>query len=256
MGSEAPRPVVGIPSCRRFIDPQHYHTVGEKYLTAVAEAAGAIPVIFPSLGKALALELVLSHCDGVMLTGSPSNVEPYRYDGKPSRPGTMHDAYRDATTLELIPRIVSAGIPLFGICRGFQEINVAYGGTLHQNVHEQDEMHDHREDPSQPLAVQYAPAHEVELMAGGLLAAVAGGRRQRVNSVHHQGVERLGSGLVVEACAPDGLVEAVRVAGAPGFTLGVQWHPEWRPADDPFYSGIFELFGNACQAFADRRKAA
>ncbi len=250
MGADNSRPLVGVAACRKFIKPHYYHAAGEKYLTALVDAAALTPVILPALDQPAGFETILGCCNGILLTGSPSNVEPHHYDGGSSRPGTLHDPHRDATTLELIPAVIRAGIPLLGICRGFQEINVAYGGSLHQNVHEEDEMHDHRENPDQPLEVQYGPAHEVELVPGGMLSRLCGRDRERVNSIHHQGIERVGRGLTVEARAPDGLVEAFTVTGAPGFTLAVQWHPEWRPGDNPFYSSLFQAFGSACRQYA------
>jgi len=158
--------------------------VGEKYILAVIEPAGGLPVLIPALGGQLDLEQLLAEVDGILFTGSPSNVEPRHYAGDASAPGTDHDPGRDATTLPLIPRAVAAGVPVFGICRGFQEMNVAFGGTLWQKVQEQPGKLDHREDKAQPLDVQYAPAHEVELLEGGVLRAIAGAGRVKVNSLH------------------------------------------------------------------------
>ena len=153
----------------------------------------------------------------------------------------------------MITRAVEAGLPVFGICRGFQEMNVAFGGTLIQNLQEQPGLLDHREDKTQPLEGQYAPAHEVELTEGGLLNRIAGQRRIKVNSVHSQGVGRLGAGLLTEAVAEDGVIEAFRVDGAPAFALAVQWHPEWRVMDNPFSRALFAAFGQAGRARASRR---
>ena len=250
------KPLIGIPADRRLLGPHPFHCVGEKYLMAVAEAADALPVVVPSLGAdGLDLDELLRHFDGVLLTGSPSNVEPRHYDGPPSDPETLHDPQRDATTLPLIPRAVAAGLPVFAICRGFQEMNVAYGGALWQKVHEVPGLADHREDKEAPLDVQYGPAHELRLEPGGLLERLAGGDRVVVNSVHGQGVQTLGPGLVVEGRAPDGLVEAFRVAGAPGFTLAVQWHPEWKAMQNPFSRAMFAAFGDAARARSRGRSA-
>jgi len=188
-----------------------------------------------------------------MLTGSPSNVEPHRYGGPASAEGTLHDAERDATTLPLIRAAIDMGVPLLGICRGFQELNVAFGGTLHQRVHEVPGMRDHREDKTAPVEVQYAKAHPVRLAPDGLLARIAGTDELRVNSVHGQGIDRLAPGLSVEATAPDGLVEAVRVDGAGAFALAVQWHPEWRFWEDSASAALFAAFGDAARARAERR---
>jgi putative glutamine amidotransferase len=228
--------------------------VGEKYISAVAEAADAIPLVIPALGERN-LDEVLERVDGVLLTGSPSNVEPHRDTGPPSDPDTWHDPHRDATTLPLVPRVVAAGMPLFAICRGFQEMNVAYGGTLWQKVQEVPGLADHRENKEDPLEVQYAPVHHVELVAGGTLHRIAGADRVMVNSLHAQGVQRLGDGLEVEARAPDGLIEGFRVRGAPGFTLAVQWHPEWQVMKNPFSRALFAAFGEAARVHAKGRRS-
>jgi putative glutamine amidotransferase len=239
------RPVIGLPADRRMIGHHPFHAVGEKYIRAVTEAADAIPFLIPSLGEALDLEEVLARVDGILFTGSPSNVEPHRYEGPESSAGTLHDPHRDATTLPLIPRAVESGVPVLGICRGFQEMNVAFGGTLHQNVHAVAGFLDHRDDESLALEEQYGPAHDVALEPDGVLRRLAGADRVRVNSLHSQGVDRLGSRLVVEARAPDGLVEAFRVKDAPRFALAVQWHPEWKVMSNSFSRALFAAFGAA-----------
>src|SRR5262245_36094199 len=155
------RPVIGLPADRRMIGHHPFHAVGEKYLLAIAEASNAIPLIIPALGDRFSVAEILETVDGLVFTGSPSNVEPVHYKGASSAPGTLHDAARDATTLPLIPAAIEQGVPVFGICRGFQEMNVAYGGTLHQKLHEVTGLSDHREDETQPLDVQYGPKHEV-----------------------------------------------------------------------------------------------
>ncbi len=222
--------------------------VGEKYIEAVALGAHAMPVLIPALGSELDLPSLLDACDGLLLTGSASNVEPHHYGGPASEPGTLHDPNRDATTLPLIPRAVAAGLPVLAICRGFQEMNVAFGGTLCQRLHEVSGNLDHREDEATPLEIQYGPAHEVLLEPGGVLRDMAGRDRLQVNSLHWQGIRTLGSGLLVEARAPDGVIEAFRVADAPSFALGLQWHPEWRFAQNPFSSALFAAFGEASRA--------
>jgi putative glutamine amidotransferase len=241
------RPLIGIPADRRVLGPQPYHLVGEKYLTAVLDAAGGLPVIVPAIGRELEMEDLLGTVDGLLFMGSPSNVEPHRYRGEPSAAGTLHDPHRDDTTLPLIPKAVAAGVPVLGICRGCQEMNVAYGGTLWQQLDAVPGHLQHREDVGQPLEAQYALAHEVELMPGGLLERLAGAGRIRVNSLHGQGVRELGGGLAVEARAPDGLIEAFRVADARRFALAVQWHPEWQVMQNPFSRALFAAFGAACR---------
>jgi putative glutamine amidotransferase len=230
-----------------------FHAVGEKYARAVLEASGGLPLLIPALAEELRLEELVGRLDGLLFTGSPSNVEPRHYEGPPSHPGTLHDPARDATTLPLIRKAVRAGVPVLGICRGFQEVNVAFGGSLHQRVHEVPGHLDHRDDESQPLDVQYGPAHDVVLAPGGLLRRLAETDRVRVNSLHSQGIERLGQGLAVEARAPDGLIEAFRVEDAARFALAVQWHPEWQVMDDPFSRALFSAFGAACRDRAESR---
>jgi len=219
--------------------------VGEKYARAVLDAAGAAPLLIPSLADELGFDELLQRLDGLLFTGSPSNVEPHRYEGPPSAPGTLHDPARDATTLPLIRKAVRAGVPVFGICRGFQEMNVAFGGTLHQRLHEVPGHLDHRDDETQPLEVQYGPAHDVTLEPGGVLRALAASGRIQVNSLHNQGIDRLGAELAVEARAPDGVIEAFRVRDAQRFALAVQWHPEWKVMSNPFSRALFAAFGQA-----------
>jgi len=248
------KPVIGIPADRRLLGRHYFHCVGEKYIRAVAEGAHAVPVLIPSLGEALNVRELLADFDGILLTGSPSNVEPHHYSGPPSDPGTLHDAARDATTLPLIPHVVEGGMPLLAICRGFQEMNVAFGGTLWQKLHEVEGLRDHREDLKAPLEEQYGPAHDVELTRGGLLQRLAGKDRITVNSLHSQGVQTLGRDLEIEASAPDGVVEAFRVRNAPSFAVAVQWHPEWQFSENPFSIALFAAFGEAARERAHENR--
>jgi len=250
------RPVIGLPADRRMIGHHPFHAVGEKYLRAVLDAADAVPVLLPALGDLVSVDEVLGIVDGLVFTGSPSNVEPVRYSGPTSAPGTLHDLDRDATTLPLIPEAVERGIPVLGICRGFQEMNVAYGGTLTQKLHEVPGYLDHRDDETQPLDVQYGPAHDVVLEEGGLLRELAGTDRIRVNSLHQQGVERLADRLIVEARAPDGVIEAFRVRGAQRFALAVQWHPEWKVMSNSFSRALFAAFGASTRERLGQRRSA
>ena len=236
-----------------MIGAHPFHVVAEKYARALLDAADALPLLIPSMAEELRFDELVERLDGLLFTGSPSNVEPYHYSGPPSVPGTLHDPARDATTLPLIRKAVEKGVPVLGICRGFQEVNVAFGGSLHQRVHEVPGHLDHRDDDSQPLEVQYGPAHEVVLEPGGLLRALADTERVRVNSLHWQGIERLGQGLAVEARAPDGLIEAFRVQTAACFALAVQWHPEWKVMENPFSHALFAAFGAACRDRARSR---
>ena len=262
MTFNGPLPLVGIPADVREIGIHPFHAVGEKYINAVAHGSGAFPVIIPAFGEGrdlaaldgrYSLDAVIERLDGLFLTGSPSNVMPERYDGPDSAPGTRHDDQRDCLTLPLIRAAVEAGLPLFAVCRGIQEVNVAFGGTLHQRIQEAPGKLDHREDKELPREEQYGPAHEIALTEGGLLAGLAGAAEAMVNSLHSQGIDRVAEGLVVGATAPDGIVEAVRVAKAGAFALAVQWHPEWRFAEDPFSLALFEAFGDAVRARARGR---
>ena len=230
-----------------MIGPHPFHAVGEKYIAAVTQAADCLPLLIPVLESPLDITEILRRVDGIFFTGSPSNVEPKHYAGPDSVPGTLHDPHRDATTLSLIPRAVASGVPVFGVCRGFQEMNVAMGGTLHQRVQEVAGFADHREDKDQPLEAQYAPVHDVVLEPGSLLRRLAGTDRVRVNSLHAQGVDRLGPDLAVEARAPDGLIEAFSVRSAPAFALAVQWHPEWQVMNNEFSKALFAEFGKAAR---------
>ena len=197
---------------------------------------------------------VLDRIDGLLLPGSPSNVHPSHYDGGESQTPDRHDLERDATTLRLIPEAIKRGMPVLAICRGIQELNVALGGTLHQQVHEVPRRIDHRPGPG-PIEAKYAPIHLVSL--SGQLARIVGSPKILVNSLHGQAIDMPAPGLAVEAVAPDGTIEAVRVETAPGFAFGVQWHPEWGYADDSASLAIFRAFGEACRAYQSGfRKAA
>ena len=253
-------PLVGLPTDLKQIGAHPFLAVGEKYARAVVDGAGAIPILWPTLQPPLPLGELLDTVDGVLLTGAVSNIEPHHYGDEPSYEGNLHDPARDATTLPLAKLAVEMGVPVLALCRGFQEVNVAFCGSLYQKVHEVEGHLDHRENPDDPLERRYAPAHAVTFNPGGLLARIAGAPSARVNSLHGQGVARLGTGLKVEAVAPDGLIEAFSLskgdADGGGFLLGVQWHPEWRVAENPFYLSVFRAFGDACRKRAARRNAA
>lgn len=248
------RPIVLVPACTRQIGHFPNHAAQNKYVNAVVLGAQCMPLILPSLAELTDMEAVLAVADGVMLTGSASNVHSDLY-GQPIRnPALPLDAARDATTLPLIRAAVKRGIPLLGICRGFQEINVALGGTLHQAVQELPGMMDHRDREDDSLDVQYGPAHPIRLTPGGKFAHMLGNPEEIVvNSLHGQGVDVLAPGLTVEAVAHDGLVEAYTVGAAQGFTLAVQWHPEWRITENPDSMKMFQAFGNACRDYQARR---
>lgn len=245
-------PVVLVPACNQPVGRHPAHTAGKKYIDAV-RLAGALPLIVPPLA-ADQLDALLEVADGLLLTGSPSNVHPRHFDEDVLDPSLPLDPERDAWTLPLIPRALSAGMPMFAICRGFQEVNVALGGSLHQAVHRVPGMMDHRERDEDPLERQYGPAHPLAVEPGGLLARILQKDRIEVNSLHGQGVNRLAPGLRVEARAPDGLVEAFSIERGPGFALAVQWHPEWQASANPVSMRLLQAFGDAARAFRDRRR--
>lgn len=247
-----PLPIVLVPACNRSLGDHPFHVAGRKYIDAV-RLAGCQPLVVPgaSLGE---LDALLDLAHGVLLTGSRSNVHPSHFDAPVHDPRLPLDPERDAWTLPLIPRVLDRGVPLFAICRGFQETNVALGGTLHQAVQEVPDRHDHRAPDGAPAERQYAPAHPVTVTPGGLLAELLDTPRFEVNSVHGQGVHRLARGLRVEAVAPDGLVEAFSLPAAAGFNLAVQWHPEWQAATNPVSRRLFAAFGSACEAYRDRHR--
>jgi putative glutamine amidotransferase len=214
-----------------------------------------MPLVLPALGELTDMEAVLDVADGVMLTGSASNVHADLYGQAIHDPALPLDAARDATTLPLIRAAVKRGIPVLGICRGFQEMNVALGGTLHQAVQEVPGMMDHRDKEDDSLEVQYGAAHRVRIAPGGKFAQMLGNPTEiMVNSLHGQGVDQLAPGFVVEAVADDGLVEAYTVSTAPGFTLAVQWHPEWLITENRDSMKMFDAFGKACRAYRDSKK--
>lgn len=246
------KPVVLLPACNRpSTSGQMRHTVGDKYVAAV-RLAGCLPLVVAS-AQPDELDALLELADGVLLTGSPTNVHPRHYAEQVADPSLPLDPLRDAWTLPLIPRLLAHGVPLFAICRGFQEVNVALGGSLHQAVHALPGLHDHRGAKGVPDEVAYALAHTVNVVPGGVLDGLLGPDCFEVNSLHGQGVNRLAPGLRVEARAPDGLVEAFTAPGAPAFNLCVQWHPEWQAADNRVSARMLEAFGAACRTRAQSR---
>lgn len=276
--NQAKLPLIGVTGGNRQVDALPHHVAGDKYVTAVTDGAEALAVAIPSIGDAadggrLEIGSLIEHLDGLLVTGAPSNVEPHRYGGAAARDGTASDPMRDATTLPLIGACLAAGVPLLGLCRGHQEVNVALGGTLHQQVHELPGKLDHREptaddkaddkgddkgddkeDRTQVAAmeIRYGPRHEVRLTPGGVLDGIAqglevDGRALIVNSLHAQAIDRLAPGLSVEAVAPDGVVEAVSVDAAAAFAVAVQWHPEYRVLENPFSLALFRAFGAAAR---------
>jgi putative glutamine amidotransferase len=246
-------PFVGIPCCVRTIWERPFHTVAGRYTDAVIDAAGCLPVLIPAIGPQIDVSAILDRLDGLLLTGSPSNVEPHQYGGPPSMEGTLHDPDRDATTLPLIREAVRRDLPVLAICLGIQELNVALGGTLHQRIFDMPDRFNHRRRRvaairTMTLDDRYGPAHPVKLSPGGRLSELAGGACEiMVNSLHGQGIDRPASDLLVESVAPDGQIEAVSLPGA-RFVVGVQWHPEYKPLENPLSRALFAAFAQACHA--------
>ena len=246
------RPVVGvIGNAHRIENRFNVQGVGERSLRAVAEVADALPLMFASAADITDLGGLLEVVDGVMLTGARANVHPSRFRTEPHAKHEPYDESRDALALALVEVCVARGIPLFGVCRGLQEMNVAYGGTLHPEIRELPGRINHRM-PRLPTgeihpdpAVIFADRHDVELVPGGAFATLLGRETIRVNSLHGQGILDPGERIVVEGVAEDGTIEAIRIADATGFALGVQWHAEHDPQHNAVNRALFEAFGQA-----------
>ncbi len=243
--------IVGIPACTKLIGELVQHATPARYGEALMFTSGAIPVLLPPVGEAM-LD-VLDRLDGLLLDGSPSNVEPALYGATHDATPNQHDTARDATTLPLVRAAIARGMPVLAICRGVQELNVAMGGTLHQQVHDEDGRHDHRSGPG-TIDVKFGFKHTIAVT--GQLASIVGAAEITVNSLHEQALDRVADGLAVEGVAEDGTVEAVRVIGATSFAFGVQFHPEWHVRTDAASRAIFTAFGEACAAYAAGLKKA
>ena len=240
-------PLVGLPADTYEKSGFLFHSLGDKYVRALTDVSKVLAVMIPSLIDEEQINALLEHFDGVLMTGAVSNVHPPFYGEQPTAAHEPFDHGRDQTTLKLIRAVIDRGIPLFCICRGFQELNVVMGGTLATELQETSGRLDHR-GRSQDPDVRYGASHEINIQSGGMLERILGKDTTLVNSVHRQGVKKLGPGLVVEATAPDGVIEAVSVKGAKAFALGTQWHPEYKAANNLDSSKLFEAFGNAVRA--------
>ncbi len=249
------RPVVGIIGNARLIEDRFaVQAVSTRTLLAVAEVAGALPLMFAGAPDITDIGALLETVDGVVLTGARANVHPTRFNAEPHRGHEPYDEDRDALALELIKVCVAGAMPLFGICRGFQEMNVAFGGTLHHEIRELPGRMNHRmprlnsgeihPDPE----VIFGDRHEVRLLPEGVFAQIFGREVIRVNSLHGQGILEPGNRIIIEGVAEDGTIEAIRIANAPGFALGVQWHAEYDPQRNPVNKALFQAFGDAVSA--------
>ena len=239
------RPVVGLVCDHRTVDDMSAQLVFEPYVTALRDGAGALPLLIPVLEPPLSCDDVLASVDGLFFPGSVSNVSPRLYGGPAPRDPASLDLRRDGLSQPLIPAAIAAAVPLMCICRGTQELNVALGGTLHQHVHEVPGRLDHRERENAPAEEQWGPSHPVNVSPGGLLERITGLRAFEVNSLHGQGIDRLAPPLRADAVAPDGQIEAVSMPEARGFVLGLQWHPEWRWAENDVSRAVFAAFAAA-----------
>lgn len=248
MSKPEPRPLCGITCCLKDLDAVSSHVVNDRYVEAATVASRALPVLLPAIGGALGGRELLDRLDGLLVTGSRSNVDPGHYGGPPPRSGNLADPARDTTTLPLIREALASGVPLLAICRGIQELNVALGGSLHQHLEEVPGRRDHRSDKTKPPHERYGLAHGVIITGARLGAILGGAETAEVNSLHGQGIDRLAARLTVEAVAEDGTIEAVSVEGASAFALGLQWHPEYRAAESPVSSRLFAAFGEAMRA--------
>ncbi len=249
------RPVVGvIGSAYRIEDRFATQLVGERNLRAVAEVAGALPLMFAAAPDITDIGALLDAVDGIVLTGARANVHPARFGTEPDSRHEPFDLHRDDVALALSEACVAHGIPLFGICRGLQEMNVAFGGSLHPEIRELPGRMNHRMPRLESgeihpdATVVFADRHDVRLVPGGVFARLLGCETIRVNSLHGQGILEPGKRVVVEGVAEDGTIEAIRIADAPGFALGVQWHAEYDPQRNPINRALFQAFGEALLA--------
>jgi putative glutamine amidotransferase len=214
--------------------------------------AGADPFLIPVLGEGHDARSLASRLDGLFLPGGRPNIEPHLYDGPPFPDDEFRDPARDATTLPMIRACLELGVPIFAVCRGLQEINVALGGSLHYRIHLVDGKMDHRMPKEGDMEAKFGLKHLISLDPDGMLASLVDETEVKVNSAHGQGIDRLADGLAVEALAPDGIIEAVRVENAKTFTVGVQWHAEWRFDEHDLALALFKSFGDAAR---ERRSA-
>ncbi len=241
------KPLVGISCCTKTfgVYGTPNHAASDTYVRAVDQVVGAVPVLVPANGEAADIDTLLARLDGIILTGSRSNVHPALYGGPPHAEGTPEDAKRDAVTMRLIRAAVAAGVPVLAICRGLQELNVALGGSLHQRLQDLPGRLDHSTPLHPHPRLRIGKAHGLAVAPGSWLRRVAQADSVAVNSLHNQGIDRLAPGLAIEATAPDGTIEAVRMPNAQALTVGVQWHPEYDFTSDAVSRDIFAAFGAA-----------
>ena len=250
------RPIVGIVGNRHLINDEYpVQAAGHSNIEAVAEVSGALPLVIPSLPGAVDIADLIETLDGVLLTGGRPNVHPDFYGHEATEAHGTFDLDRDNLTLPLIRACVDEGVPILGICRGFQEFNVAYGGTLHPEIRDLPGRMNHRMPPDGTLEEKFQHRHMVHLTPGGKFARLFGADEVLVNTLHGQGITDAGDRIEIEGYAPDGTPEAIHVRGARGFAMAVQWHPEWRAGEDPVSRPLFEAFGDAVRGDGSLRHA-
>ncbi len=250
------RPVIGIIGNSHLINETYpAQSSGTMNCAAVAEVAGALPLVIPSDPRYVAVAELLEVCDGFLLTGARPNVHPAEYGEDETPAHGTFDRGRDAVALPLVRACVERGQPILGICRGFQEMNVALGGSLHPEIRDLPGRMNHRMPPDGTLEEKFAIRHAVHFTDGGVFHRLMGAVTVMTNTLHGQGINRAGSRIVIDGRADDDTPEAIFVRDAPGFALGVQWHPEWNAALDPVSRPLFEAFGAAAAAWAATRRA-
>ncbi|MEL6808873.1 MAG: gamma-glutamyl-gamma-aminobutyrate hydrolase family protein [Pseudomonadota bacterium] len=250
------RPVIGIISNQHIINDEYeVQAAGVINVSAVAEVAEGLPLMVPADPERVPLPDLLEACAGFVFTGGRANVHPEEYGEEETPAHGAFDRNRDRVVLPLIRALVERGQPLLGICRGFQEVNVAMGGTLYPEIRDLPGRDNHRMPPDGTLEEKFALRHNVEFSQGGVFHQLMGAQSVLTNTLHGQGIKSPGPRVVVDGHAPDGTAEAIYIDGAPGFTLSVQWHPEWNAKADPVSRPLFEAFGAACRDWADGRRA-
>lgn len=242
-------PLIGVTGDTLPTGDTTFYKVGDKYILSVVEAANCLAVMIPPIAEKLEMDALLDRLDGIVFTGSPANIEPHHYGAKSHQEESQLDRGRDATNLPLLKKVIDREMPLFCICRGHQELNVIHGGTMHQFIHNIEGNQDHRADESIPFDERYKSSHLIKIQAGGILEKINEGLDDvMVNTVHEQAVDKLGSGLQIEALAEDGVIEAISIEGYQNFMVSVQWHPEHKVAlEVPLNRKLFEAFGEAAR---------
>lgn len=255
--SPSRRPIVGIIGNQYLINDQYpAHAGGAMNSEAIADVSGCMPLLIPADPRFVSVDELMAHCDGFLLTGGRPNVHPEEYGEAVTEAHGEFDRARDAIVLPLVRACAEVGQPFFGICRGFQEVAVAFGSTLHPEIRDLPGRSNHRMPPEGTLEEKFELRHSVSFTDGGRFHQLFGAPDVMTNTLHGQGILRAGPRVVIEGYAPDGTPEAIYIKEAPGFTLSVQWHPEWNAASDPVSRPLFEAFGKAVHDWAARRRAA